>query len=420
MVQTENLLAIVKETLTTSIRSNTHKGYIGWSSCDNICMDMHDCLDLCEDTFKLGNYKEALEVSTYILVSGVKLASHADSSSGMLTDVVMRSFELIGKYAKRISTQDKQIRDEALTFIIKESKKKAFDGWIEWRYELLRCGICLCDGESAKKMEKILDVFLESAEQDYYPEYEKQKNLVIRYFLHRELHGKEAVKDELYKNINIQELRILAISDALEEKDYGEAERLCGDKAKKEEGWHYRRNDPEDWNNILFRIYEKSGNVDKQIAQAKKILFLGNESFWDVLKEIYSKEGIWETQRVQLLEKLKNSGKAICYRSVLVKENEKKRLLNDLTENPFDIFYYGQFLVMDYPEQIYVLCVNDVKRSCAQATDRRMYRKVCKDIKQLIKWKGSDYARELIAELKQAYPRRPALIDELEKVESKL
>lgn len=75
---------------------------------------------------------------------------------------------------------------------------------------------------------------------------------------------------------------------------------------------------------------------------------------------------------------------------------------------------------MDYPEQIYVLCVNDVKRSCAQATDRRMYRKVCKDIKQLIKWKGSDYARELIAELKQAYPRRPALIDELEKVESKL
>ena len=159
MVQTENLLAIVKETLTTSIRSNTHKGYIGWSSCDNICMDMHDCLDLCEDTFKLGNYKEALEVSTYILVSGVKLAAHADSSSGMLTDVVMRSFELIGKYAERISTQDKQIRDEALTFIIKKLKKKAFDGWIECRYELLRCGICLCDGESAKKWKKYWTYF---------------------------------------------------------------------------------------------------------------------------------------------------------------------------------------------------------------------------------------------------------------------
>lgn len=420
MAQTEGLLAIVKVTLTTSIRFNTHKGYIGWSSCDNICMDMHDCLDLCEDTFKLGNYKEALEVSTYILVSGVKLASHADSSSGMLTDVVMRSFEVIGKYAERISTQDKQIRDEALAFIIKESKKKAFDGWIEWRYELLKCGICLCDEKSATKMEKILDSFLEKAEESYCPEYQKQANLIIRYLLHRELKGKEAVKDELYENINIRELCILAINDALEEKDYEEAERLCVDKAVKEEGWHYRRNDPEDWNNILFRIYEKSGSVDKQIAQAKKILFLGNESFWDVLKEIYSKERIWKAQRVQLLEELKNSGKAICYRSALVKEDEKKRLLNDLIEDPFDVFYYGQFLVKDYPEHIYVLCVNDIKESCAQATDRRMYRKVCKDIKQLIKWKGRDYARELIAELKQTYPRKPALIDELEKVESKL
>lgn len=420
MVQTEDLSAIVKETLTDSIRFNTHKGYIGWSGCDNICMDMHNCLDLCEDTFKLGNYKEVLEVSVYILVSGVKLASYADSSSGMLTDVVMRSFELIGKYTERISTQDKQIRDEAVAFIIKESKKKVFDGWIEWRYELLKCGICLCDEKNVNKMEKILDVFLESAEQDYCFEYQKQENQTIRYLLHRELQGKEAVKDELYKNINIRELRILAINDALEEKDYEEAARLCINEAVKEEGWHYRSNDPEDWNNILFHIYEESGNIDKQIVQAKKILFFGNGSFWDVLKEIYSKKGIWEMQKAQLLEELKNSRKTICYRGILVKENEKRRLLNDLTENPFDIFYYGQFLVKDYPEQIYALCVNDIKKSCAQAADRRMYRKVCKCIKQLIEWNGRDYARELITELKQTYLRKPALIDELEKVESKL
>ena len=44
-------------------------------------------------------------------------------------------------------------------------------------------------------------------------------------------------------------------------------------------------NDPEDWNNILFDIYEKSENVDKQIAQAKKILFLRNESIWHAFNE---------------------------------------------------------------------------------------------------------------------------------------
>ena len=84
MIPTEDIISIVKNTITASIKCNTHRGYIGWSSCDNICMDMHDCLDMCAETLEMRGYMVALEAATYILVSGVKLASHADSSSGML------------------------------------------------------------------------------------------------------------------------------------------------------------------------------------------------------------------------------------------------------------------------------------------------------------------------------------------------
>lgn len=47
-LNTEDILEIAKMTIKTSIRHNTVKGYIDWSSCDNICMDMHDILDMCE------------------------------------------------------------------------------------------------------------------------------------------------------------------------------------------------------------------------------------------------------------------------------------------------------------------------------------------------------------------------------------
>ena len=57
---------------------------------------------------------------------------------------------------------------------------------------------------------------------------------------------------------------------------------------------------------------------------------------------------------------------------------------------------------------------------CAQAKDRREYKKITKNIAQLIKWKGNDTAKSLIEELMQRYPRKPALLDELEKVEKKL
>ena len=62
----------------------------------------------------------------------------------------------------------------------------------------------------------------------------------------------------------------------------------------------------------------------------------------------------------------------------------------------------------------------EISERCAQAKDRREYKKITKNIAQLIKWKGNDTAKSLIEELKQRYPRKPALLDELEKVEKKL
>lgn len=134
MAGTNDILEVAKMTINASIKCNTVRGFIGWHSCDNICMDMHDVLDMCEDAFKRERYQESLEADTYVLVSGVKLASCADSSSGMLTDVIMRAFELIDLSTQTIAKLDAAMRKHALSLIIKEAKKKAFDGWDSWRY----------------------------------------------------------------------------------------------------------------------------------------------------------------------------------------------------------------------------------------------------------------------------------------------
>ena len=420
MIPTEDIMPIVKNTIAASIKCNTHRGYIGWSSCDNICMDMHDCLDMCAETLEMRAYLVALEATTYILIAGVKLASHADSSSGMLTDVIMCTYELIDQCTKEIKKQDNQMRNQALALIIKVAKKSVFDGWTDWRYDLLKCGICLCDEKSAKKLEKVLDTILEISREDYYPEYTKKEDLIVRYLLHRHLYGKKNTQKELYQNIAINELRIIAIKDAMEDKNYDEAEKLCFEKINAENTWHYRSGDPEDWNNMLYDIYKAENNTEKQITQAKKLLLMGNEKFWDVLKQIYKEHGAWNENYESLLDELKNSKRTVCYRTVLISENEKKRLLDDVMENPYDLFYYGKYLVKDYPEQVYELCYKEISESCAQAKDRREYKKITKNIAQLIKWKGNDTAKSLIEELMQRYPRKPALLDELEKVEKKL
>lgn len=419
MAGTNDILEGAKKTINTSIKGNTVRGYIGWHSCDNICMDMHDVLDMCEDAFKQERYAEVLEVATYVLISGVKLASYADSSSGMLTDVVMCTFEMIDLCTQTIAKLDVAVRNQALSLLIKESKKKAFDGWTEWRYELLEKAICLCDEKMAVKLEKVLNTFLEESENNYVPEYARQEDVVLRYKLHRHLKGAEAVKDELYVSLHIREMRVIAVKDAVEAKDYTEAEKLCLEQIKKEQGHYYRRS-PDDWNNILFDVYVAAENIEKQLQQAKKILLLGNEEFWDVLKRLYQSQNVWNEQKPILLNELGQSKYTVCYRSVLVEENEKELLLKAVTENPYNLFYYAQFLVKDYPNEIYELCAGYIREQCAQATDRRLYKKVCKDLLQLIKWKGNATARMLVDEFKETYPRRTALLDELQKVERKL
>ena len=102
-----------------------------------------------------------------------------------------------------------------------------------------------------------------------FAEYTKKEDLIVRYLLHRHLYGKKNTQKELYQNISLNELRIIAIKDVMEDKNYDEAEKLCLEKANEEETWHYRSSNPEDWNNMLYDIYKTASNTEKQIAQAK-------------------------------------------------------------------------------------------------------------------------------------------------------
>lgn len=109
-----------------------------------------------------------------------------------------------------------------------------------------------------------------------------------------------------------------------------------------------------------------------------------------------------------------NNGKTYSYAYLNVEKLTDPEVLNP---NMYRISRDGrEFFDVN---AIYVF-ISGSESYCVQAKDRREYKKITKKIAQLIKWKGKDTAKLVIKELKQTYPRRPALLDELEKVEKKL
>lgn len=64
------------------------------------------------------------------------------------------------------------------------------------------------------------------------------------------------------------------------------------------------------------------------------------------------------------------------------------------------------------------MCATAIRQVAKHRLDnRRDYQKVCGLLQQLVKFGGTTEANTLIPELRQAYPRRKALWEELEQVE---
>jgi FMN phosphatase YigB (HAD superfamily) len=84
--------------------------------------------------------------------------------------------------------------------------------------------------------------------------------------------------------------------------------------------------------------------------------------------------------------------------------------------DPSSVDTYYQYLVPEYREEIYRIFCSNIKQAAARANTRSHYQGVCATIRTLKKAGGKKEAQEAVRDLLLAYPRRPAMRDELRKL----
>jgi len=233
----------------------------------------------------------------------------------------------------------------------------------------------------------------------------------------KHLDGGAVAQAYIEAHLNIEAICKIAVDNALTQQDYPRAETLCIEYIRENDTGFRAKN----WYVLLLSIYDKTGDIEKQIAIARNFLLEKHDySYYAMLKKLFEQRGDWAAEYPALREQCAASLPNAAYMQLLLEENEAVLLLDEVKKRQHTIFTYGAFLAGTYPDEVYCIFWDEIKALAERASDRSMYRDVCNKIRLLADAGGLEDAEALIDLLRQRNQRRPAFLDELKQVEKKL
>lgn len=408
----------IKELVRVSIRSNTHQHYIDERGCDNICADLDDCLDKATRRIERKQYSQALEIIQFVLVTGMKLASEADSSSGSLSYTIDSAMGILEQAARGL-VQSGGNRNVWVKKLLKTAMDPVFEGWDDSRYDLLQRSAILADTQNEGEFYAVLDKLSEKRWERFEDSpWTERWDKLTRYHVLCAAHGQKDARGYLEKNLDVDELRLILVQEEMEHGNYANAERLCRERVEREaQEKRTMWSRPSQWQLLLYDIYRDWGQRDKQIGQARVLAALGEQRFYQTAKDLLTEGGRWQEEYPKFREELKASLPVYTYMEILKGDGETDLLMEQVRLQPDTVFQYGDVLAPQYGDEVFGLCSSEIREASKGISNRKHYQRLCELLRSLIKFGGSRYAQILINELYEAYPRRPALLEELERVE---
>lgn len=407
-MDTSAQLKELKRQIGTIVRRNSDRGFVPYSGCNRICSELNA---LAEEAESHADRRYTFDVHLLVLLETVKLISHADTSSGMVNDVIWNCLQILDQHCQTNKEDEQQYFFKT---ILKAVNNKAFKEWEEYAYELLRSVVHLVnDTKQAGKVYAMFPILGPTYSGEQYP-----SMYLITYGITLKLEGEAASNQYLMDHIEIDELRVIAVENALQQKKYELAEQLCKEAMEKENRFSTIKSK---WAQFLERVYTETLETEKLIEIVRWTLDQGHTSYYSKLKELYLSQGLWEEElKISLLGELSERLFPNSYAVILDEEKEYLILLGVIQSHPYLIEHFGKRLAESYSEETSVIYEKYIFNKAADATDRRGYKGVCKQIIGYSDAVSKEKALLLLEKLCGMYPRRPAMLDELMKLEGKL
>jgi uncharacterized Zn finger protein len=402
----------VKQVKSILKTASDRDGFIDWSAAKLVGIAVDNLLESARKQIDNCNYKSAVFICTAVMEQMTEALQYADDSNGEIGGRIDAAYEMLYNIAQEQSSEE--IRKLIIEYCFTSFDKQIYSGW-DWHIGILRLAALLLKTE--EETERIFKQIDKAQRSDY--EMEKAQN--IKYEILLKTKGENAAEKYLEQNITNSKLRRVAIQKALEKRDFEKAASLA------ENGVSYDLKDrpglAKEWYDWLLKIAQAQNDSEKIIEYAR-LLFIDNfrneQDYYMIMKQQVKPEE-WNAFVEAVIQDITTKKRWLdigLIASIFIKEEWWNRLLELVKKSPDlnTIDRYEKHLSKNYSKEIIELYANGILNYMKNSMGRDHYQNACRYIRKIIKMGGRDKANGIISYLRAEYPKRKALMEELDRV----
>ena len=404
---------LYQKQLKAMIRSATGRyGFIEWNQARSLGRAVDELLDSAKKQINRSNYQNALTICLAVLEGMLEPLNTSDDSNGDISGCIDEAFYVLGEIAT--SCDSTTIRIQIFDFCLDKFDKGVFEGW-DWHNGLLSLAAQLAESDDD------FDRVMALADKKQQSDYRNEEMQLIKYDLLLKRKGDVAANQFLEQNMDNPKFRRIAIEKAMEQKNYAKAIRLAEDGVRTDS-----KDKPglaKEWYDWLLKIAQAQKDTSKILEYARYLLvdnFRNEQDYYHILKENVKPEE-WDAvinaivQEIKMKRRWYDTG---LIGNIYIREEKWDKLWEMVKGNPdlSTIERYETYLSKHYFDEITDLYASQILDYLDHNMSRDHYQTACRYIRRMIKLGGREKADKLVTQLRTLYARRPALMQELDRV----
>ena len=229
--------------------------------------------------------------------------------------------------------------------------------------------------------------------------------------------SKEAARRLMMDNLQIEDFRRQAITEAVEAKDFARAYHL-GEEGIALDSDHQSR--VSIWNHCLLKVAQAEKNREKTIDYARRLYiepYYEEGDFYAILKKNVPKEQ-WEAFVRKLADDVLKSRTPERYAKICSSEGWHQELMDFVRKQSRIglLQEYEKQLLPYYRNEIIECYVHYIYRLMEYSRGRDTYREICNHLRHISSYGAKNLATETATDLRTKYRRCRALVDELDHI----